>query len=249
MTPILQRFTTPTSPGALLQSIHPDLGIRLAGGRLSGVVTRVEPVPDGFEVVISVPTGWNEAVVAVGLDMDGVRHVATYECTGSTGTSPSITRSDRGVPDRTRGRRRSPRTVTVFVRQGDSGPVSLALVGGAMLGARVYLGATETTPGPSARESSDRAGTDSADPRGCSVSFARSQVHVLDSGAGGPLLEIAESAGLTPRFGCRRGVCHRCTTQLLAGTTVNTRDGTVSEPGDAVRICVSTPVTNVELNL
>lgn len=63
------------------------------------------------------------------------------------------------------------------------------------------------------------------------------------------LLDAAESAGLSPRTGCRRGVCHRCVVPLAAGVTRNSRDGTVAVAGDTLRICVSTAMTDVEVAL
>ncbi len=63
------------------------------------------------------------------------------------------------------------------------------------------------------------------------------------------LLDAAESAGLSPRTGCRRGVCHRCVVPLVAGVTRNSRDGTVAVAGDTLRVCVSTAMTDVEVAL
>ena len=63
------------------------------------------------------------------------------------------------------------------------------------------------------------------------------------------ILEAAESAGLEPRTGCRRGVCHRCVRPLTDGVSRNSRDGTISAAGDTVRICVSTAMTDVEVDL
>jgi uncharacterized protein len=33
----------------------------------------------------------------------------------------------------------------------------------------------------------------------------------------GRLLELAESIGLAPHFGCRSGICGTCTTRILSG--------------------------------
>lgn len=70
------------------------------------------------------------------------------------------------------------------------------------------------------------------------IEFARSQ---LSAPVDGTLLTTAESAGLTPKNRCRRGICGTCTTPKIAGTTRNTVTGeTSSEPGP-IRICVTEP--------
>jgi stearoyl-CoA 9-desaturase NADPH oxidoreductase len=64
------------------------------------------------------------------------------------------------------------------------------------------------------------------------------------------LLEAAEAAGLSPKHGCRMGVCHTCICRRTSGTTVDLRDGRVSsEPGQMIQLCVSAPRTAVTLDL
>ena len=64
-----------------------------------------------------------------------------------------------------------------------------------------------------------------------------------------PLLEQAESAGLTPQSGCRMGICHTCPRLLAAGTVRNVVNGELTEAGTEVRICVSAPVGDVSIDL
>jgi ferredoxin-NADP reductase len=65
-----------------------------------------------------------------------------------------------------------------------------------------------------------------------------------------PLLELAESAGLSPVSGCRMGVCRRCVVPLRRGTVIDLRDGRrETEPGTSVQICVSAAVGDAELDL
>lgn len=64
------------------------------------------------------------------------------------------------------------------------------------------------------------------------------------------LLDLAESAGLTPLSGCRMGVCRRCVVPLRSGTVRDLRDGrTESSPGTHVQICVSAAVGDVDVEL
>ncbi|TAM68734.1 ferredoxin reductase [Mycobacterium sp.] len=87
-----------------------------------------------------------------------------------------------------------------------------------------------------------------AGPSGGRVTFSDSGVDIVDDGR--PLLEQAESAGLTPDNGCRMGICHTCTRRKTAGTVRNLVTGAVSTaPDEDVQICVSVPVGDVDLSL
>jgi len=66
---------------------------------------------------------------------------------------------------------------------------------------------------------------------------------------GQSLLLAAENAGLTPRFGCRRGICRSCVCQKHSGRVRNLVTQQVSGPGqELIALCVSTPITAVELD-
>lgn len=87
-----------------------------------------------------------------------------------------------------------------------------------------------------------------AKPSGGRVSFADSGIDVVDDGR--PLLEQAESAGLTPQSGCRMGICHTCTRRKTCGVVRNLTTGAVSTaPDEDVQICVSVPVGDVDIAL
>lgn len=88
----------------------------------------------------------------------------------------------------------------------------------------------------------DAAGT------GGTVRFAASGVDVPDDGR--PLLVQAEAAGLTPRSGCRMGICHTCTRPLRAGVVRDVTTGRcTTDAGAEVRVCVSVPVGDVVVDL
>ncbi|MES3637534.1 ferredoxin reductase [Mycobacterium intracellulare] len=87
-----------------------------------------------------------------------------------------------------------------------------------------------------------------ANPSGGRVTFSDSGVDVVDDGR--PLLEQAESAGLSPQNGCRMGICHTCTRRKTTGTVRNLVTGAVSTaPDEDVQICVSVPVGDVDVSL
>jgi stearoyl-CoA 9-desaturase NADPH oxidoreductase len=67
---------------------------------------------------------------------------------------------------------------------------------------------------------------------------------------GATLLEQAESAGLTPEFGCRMGICFTCTKVKTSGCTRDVRTGELhTEPDTEVQLCISAPVGDVAIEL
>ena len=68
--------------------------------------------------------------------------------------------------------------------------------------------------------------------------------------AEGTILETAEAAGLTPRFGCRRGICGTCTTTKTEGVVADAVSGRRSaDHAEPIRLCVSVPVGEVTVDL
>ena len=64
------------------------------------------------------------------------------------------------------------------------------------------------------------------------------------------LLAVAESAGATPRHGCRMGICHQCSTTLLSGCVRDLRTGAlVREPGTTIQPCVSAAAGDCTIEL
>lgn len=86
------------------------------------------------------------------------------------------------------------------------------------------------------------------DTDGGTVTHLNSRVTAANPGT--TLLEGAEAAGLSPKHGCRMGICHTCTAVRVSGATRDLRTGEVdAEPGCRVQICVSAPVGDVEIEL
>ena len=83
---------------------------------------------------------------------------------------------------------------------------------------------------------------------GGNIAFSRSGKAAANSGA--PLLEQAETLGLTPEFGCRMGICFSCTSRKSEGTVRNVLTGEESSrPDEDIRICVSAPVGDCVVDL
>lgn len=67
---------------------------------------------------------------------------------------------------------------------------------------------------------------------------------------GRSLLELAESAGLAPAYGCRMGICQTCTCPLADGAVRNLVTGEVTTSrGQPVRLCVSAAVGDATIEL
>lgn len=83
---------------------------------------------------------------------------------------------------------------------------------------------------------------------GGSVRFGASALVVESDGR--PLLDQAEEAGLSPKHGCRMGICHTCTRSLTAGCVRDAVTGELTSGTDVdIRVCVSVPVGDVEIDL
>ncbi|HEY0973910.1 MAG TPA: FAD-binding oxidoreductase [Solimonas sp.] len=68
--------------------------------------------------------------------------------------------------------------------------------------------------------------------------------------AGQPLLSEAEAAGLSPRHGCRIGICHACKCMKKSGTVQNLLTGEISDaPDEAIQLCISAARSDLELDL
>jgi ferredoxin-NADP reductase len=78
--------------------------------------------------------------------------------------------------------------------------------------------------------------------------FAKADVEAENTGQ--TLLEQAEAAGLTPKYGCRMGICFSCTSRNTEGTVRNVVTGVESDqPDEDVQICVSAPVGDCVVDL
>ena len=71
---------------------------------------------------------------------------------------------------------------------------------------------------------------------------------VFTASAGHSLLQSAEQQGLSPRFGCRIGVCFQCVCDKLSGQVRDIRSGALSSNGsEQIQLCISQPVTDLVL--
>jgi ferredoxin-NADP reductase len=62
------------------------------------------------------------------------------------------------------------------------------------------------------------------------------------------LLELAELAGLKPKFGCRSGICHECKCQRPEGHLINRMTGQAVEDDQiTVQACVTVPTGDITL--
>ncbi|WP_233198596.1 MULTISPECIES: ferredoxin reductase [Luteimonas] len=82
-----------------------------------------------------------------------------------------------------------------------------------------------------------------------SVTLARSG-RALQLPRGVALLPALEAEGVKPRYGCRMGICNTCACGKAGGTARDLRTGAVNgEPTQALKLCVSSAVTDLVLDL
>ncbi len=88
-----------------------------------------------------------------------------------------------------------------------------------------------------------------SDALGGAVHFENSALKTESTGDAS-LLDIAEASGLSPKHGCRMGICHQCSCRKTSGTVINRVTGETSSPGDeTIQLCVSVPKGAVTLDL
>jgi ferredoxin-NADP reductase len=62
------------------------------------------------------------------------------------------------------------------------------------------------------------------------------------------ILIAAETAGLSLKHGCRQGICHECTCRLSHGSVRDLTTGDrLDGQGQTIRVCVSVPMSDLEL--
>jgi ferredoxin-NADP reductase len=95
-----------------------------------------------------------------------------------------------------------------------------------------------------------------AKPPAARASDARVRVRLSESArdlvanTSGTLLEQLEQSGVRPPYGCRIGICHTCKRRKHAGTVLNLTTGVASsELDEDIQLCISAPLSDVELSL
>lgn len=121
------------------------------------------------------------------------------------------------------------------------GPGGFITTAEALLDGRVPVLRSEAFT-PQSRPASDDTGT-------VSVRLARSG-RELQLPRGVALLGALEAEGLKLRSGCRMGICNTCACGKAGGTARDLRTGTANgEPTQALKLCVSSAVTDLVLDL
>ncbi len=82
-----------------------------------------------------------------------------------------------------------------------------------------------------------------------SITLANSGQSFVTQG-NAPLLVQAENAGLSPKHGCRIGICRSCQCTKRSGTVENLQTGEVSStPNEQIRLCISAARSDITLDL
>ncbi|MCP5206050.1 MAG: ferredoxin reductase [Hahellaceae bacterium] len=81
------------------------------------------------------------------------------------------------------------------------------------------------------------------------ITFKRSGKTVSTDGTKS-ILEVAESLGLNPKYGCRAGVCHECKCAKTEGRALNLLSGKVMDSDEGmVQTCVTVPYGAMEVDM
>jgi len=78
------------------------------------------------------------------------------------------------------------------------------------------------------------------------IEFSTSGLKTSWSSGGETLLEVAESQGLTPDYGCRSGSCGTCATKLKSGSVAYRNTPSAPHEHDEVLICCAVPGKGTE---
>jgi stearoyl-CoA 9-desaturase NADPH oxidoreductase len=82
---------------------------------------------------------------------------------------------------------------------------------------------------------------------GGEVRFVRSQRVAKGKG---PILPMAEAAGVEPKSGCRMGICKSCVCRKVSGTTRDVRTNELSSEANVdIQICINEALGAVEIDL
>ncbi|WP_024803117.1 ferredoxin reductase [Nocardia sp. BMG51109] len=88
------------------------------------------------------------------------------------------------------------------------------------------------------------------DPAGVTGATTFSVSGVRADNTGDSLLNQAESAGLTPEYGCRMGICFSCTAVRRSGCTRNLRTGELDgDPDQPIQLCINAAVGDVDIEI
>ena len=80
------------------------------------------------------------------------------------------------------------------------------------------------------------------------VTFSSSGTSAANDGR--PILDQAETAGLTPESGCRMGICFSCVATKKSGCTRNVLTGEIDDESDTqIQLCISAPVGSVDIDI
>lgn len=81
------------------------------------------------------------------------------------------------------------------------------------------------------------------------VTLTTSAKHFVTQGTD-TLLVQAENAGVTPKHGCRMGICRSCQCTKKSGTVENLQTGEISSaPNESIRLCISVARSDLSLDL
>ncbi len=81
------------------------------------------------------------------------------------------------------------------------------------------------------------------------VQFSQSNVRATWNNSSKSILELAESCGVQPNFGCRYGICGACRVNLKEGSVIYDDSIPVQNSKDTLLLCCAIPVSDIRIEL
>lgn len=81
------------------------------------------------------------------------------------------------------------------------------------------------------------------------ISLTQTDIELVWDNTKGTILELCESSGLSPLFGCRMGTCGTCETKLINGTFTYDPEPFMEAEEHSVLICCAIPTSDMKIEL
>ncbi|SFM79070.1 hypothetical protein SAMN05428949_0802 [Chitinophaga sp. YR627] len=93
------------------------------------------------------------------------------------------------------------------------------------------------------------ASTNNSGKKSYTITLSKSNKQVLWTQSKGTILELCESAGLSPDYNCRMGTCSTCESKLISGAFTYDPEPFMEPEEGNILICCAIPASDMEIEL